>query len=79
MEAATGKVQWLHNLGTVGKGSPVWADGKLYATEVNGRFHILKPGKEGATSLDLEELEELFPDGYQRGAVKIAGLRVLAG
>jgi tRNA 2-thiouridine synthesizing protein E len=26
--------------------------------------------------LDLEELEQLFPDGYHRGAVKIAGLRV---
>lgn len=25
--------------------------------------------------LDLEELEALFPDGYRRGAVKIAGLR----
>ena len=27
-------------------------------------------------SIDLEELENLFPDGYHRGAVKIAGLRV---
>ena len=26
--------------------------------------------------IDLDELEKLFPDGYQRGAVKIAGLRV---
>lgn len=26
--------------------------------------------------IDLEELERLFPDGYHRGAVKIAGLRV---
>ena len=26
--------------------------------------------------IDLAELEELFPDGYHRGAVKIAGLRV---
>ncbi|UCD17836.1 MAG: TusE/DsrC/DsvC family sulfur relay protein [Candidatus Zixiibacteriota bacterium] len=29
-----------------------------------------------ANHLDLEELERLFPDGYHRGAVKIAGLRV---
>ncbi len=28
-----------------------------------------------ATGIRLEELEELFPDGYHRGAVKIAGLR----
>ncbi len=26
--------------------------------------------------IDLEQLERLFPDGYHRGAVKIAGLRV---
>jgi len=28
-----------------------------------------------ANELELEDLEGLFPDGYQRGAVKIAGLR----
>jgi len=27
--------------------------------------------------VDLDELEGLFPDGYQRGAIKIAGLRVM--
>lgn len=25
--------------------------------------------------LDLEQMEALFPDGYHRGALKIAGLR----
>ena len=29
------------------------------------------------TGIEIEELEKLFPDGYHRGAVKIAGLRVL--
>jgi len=29
-----------------------------------------------ANDIELEELERLFPDGYHRGAVKIAGLRV---
>lgn len=29
-----------------------------------------------ANELDLEELERLFPDGYHRGAVKVAGLCV---
>jgi len=29
-----------------------------------------------ALDLDLDELERLFPDGYHRGAVKLAGLRV---
>jgi len=26
--------------------------------------------------LEIDELERLFPDGYHRGAVKLAGLRV---
>ncbi len=30
-----------------------------------------------ANGVDLGELERLFPDGYHRGAVKIAGLRVI--
>ena len=29
-----------------------------------------------ANGMDLNEIERLFPDGYHRGAVKIAGLRV---
>lgn len=29
-----------------------------------------------ANRIDIKELERLFPDGYHRGAVKIAGLRV---
>lgn len=29
-----------------------------------------------AANIDLVELQKLFPDGYHRGAVKIAGLRV---
>ena len=27
--------------------------------------------------LELEDLEQLFSDGYHRGAVKLAGLRAL--
>lgn len=30
-----------------------------------------------ALKIELNELEELFPDGYHRGAIKISGLRVL--
>lgn len=29
-----------------------------------------------ASGIEIEELQQLFPDGYHRGAVKIAGLRV---
>jgi len=29
-----------------------------------------------SSGIELEDMEKLFPDGYQRGAIKIAGLRV---
>jgi outer membrane protein assembly factor BamB len=55
-EAKTGRQLWKHKLGTVGKGSPVWADGKIYVTELNGRFHILKPSVSGVETLDMDEI-----------------------
>ncbi|MFQ5638799.1 MAG: PQQ-binding-like beta-propeller repeat protein [bacterium] len=56
LDANTGKNVWTLNLGTIGKGSPVWADGKIYATEVTGGFHIVKPGAKQAEFLDQKEL-----------------------
>ena len=61
LDAATGEAHWEINLGTVGKGSPVWADGRIYVTEVNGNFHIVRPGEESAEVLDTEFIE--MPDG----------------
>jgi len=57
LEAKTGKVLWQHSLGTVGKASPVWADGKIFITEVNGRIHILQPEASGVKTLDDELIE----------------------
>lgn len=45
-DGKTGDQLWTQDLGTVGKGSPIWADGKIYATEVNGNVWILKPNRE---------------------------------
>ena len=45
-DGKTGEQLWTQDLGTVGKGSPIWADGKIYATEVNGNVLILKPSRE---------------------------------
>ncbi|MFQ5865071.1 MAG: PQQ-binding-like beta-propeller repeat protein [bacterium] len=56
LDAVTGKEYWRFNLGTIGKGSPVWADGKIYATEVNGGFHIIRPAKNEAKSLDRKRI-----------------------
>jgi outer membrane protein assembly factor BamB len=55
-DAKAGRQLWKHKLGRVGKGSPVWADGKIYVTELNGRFHILKPGPDGVQTLDIDTL-----------------------
>ncbi|HKH44088.1 MAG TPA: PQQ-binding-like beta-propeller repeat protein [Thermoanaerobaculia bacterium] len=56
LDAKTGRHLWKHKLGTVGKGSPVWADGKIYVTELNGRVYILKPGPDGVQVLDTDEI-----------------------
>lgn len=70
LEAKSGKHLWEHNFGTVGKSSPVWADGKIYLTEVNGNVQIIEPhtgemihDEEGKAVdvLDDEHLE--MPDG----------------
>ncbi|MCA9042501.1 MAG: PQQ-binding-like beta-propeller repeat protein, partial [Planctomycetaceae bacterium] len=50
-DSKDGTQLWVHNLGTVGKGSPVFADGKIYVMEVNGNVHILKPSREKCESL----------------------------
>ncbi len=57
LDAENGTSHWHHNIGTVGKGSPVWADGKLYATEVNGGFTIVQAGKEEAKTLDKKKIK----------------------
>ena len=56
LDATTGATRWKHNVGKVGKGSPVVADGKIYVAEVNGLFHILRPGKDGCEVLSTANL-----------------------
>ena len=59
-----GKSLWQHSIGTVGKGSPVWVDGKLYVTEVNGKFHILQPSADKCESLNVQEISREEDDHY---------------
>lgn len=47
---------WEKSLGTLQKGSPVLADGKLYVGTENGRFYILKPSPTGVETLDEDWL-----------------------
>jgi outer membrane protein assembly factor BamB len=55
-DRATGKRLWARNLGTIQKGSPVLADGKLYVGTENGKFFILRPKADGVDVLDEDWL-----------------------
>ena len=48
----TGALAWQKTLGTLQKGSPVLADGKLYIGTENGKFYILRPTATGAEVVD---------------------------
>ena len=62
IDAKTGQELYRQNLGTVGRGgSPVYADGKIYATEVNGNVHVLKPLADKFESLSHNHLT--MPEG----------------
>jgi outer membrane protein assembly factor BamB len=58
LDAKSGKEIWKFNYGRgETRGSPVFADGKIYVGEVNARFHILEPGAKKCKRLD----QEFFP------------------
>ncbi|MEM7456774.1 MAG: PQQ-binding-like beta-propeller repeat protein [Planctomycetota bacterium] len=61
-DGESGEMLWEYNLGTVGKGSPVWADGKLYVMEVNGNIHILKADRAGCEEVSLVNLKATNPE-----------------
>jgi outer membrane protein assembly factor BamB len=52
----TGKQMWHRSLGTLQKGSPVLADGKLYVGTENGKFYILRPSATGVEVMDEDLL-----------------------
>jgi outer membrane protein assembly factor BamB len=52
----TGAKVWEKTLGTLQKGSPVLADGKLYVGTENGKFYILRPSAAGVEVLDEDVL-----------------------
>jgi outer membrane protein assembly factor BamB len=57
LDAKTGKDIWEYRYGSDAKGSPVLADGKIYVSEVNAHFFILKPG--------MKECEELHKQTFR--------------
>jgi outer membrane protein assembly factor BamB len=61
LDEKTGKPAWSHTLGTIGRAAPVWAEGKLYMTEVNGHVIMVQPGPTDAKVLSDEFLT--MPEG----------------
>jgi outer membrane protein assembly factor BamB len=55
LDAKTGKTLWTKVYGRNAKGSPVWADGKIYIAAVNSQFRILKPGDKSCEILFTPE------------------------
>lgn len=77
-DAIHGTHYWTHNLGRVGKGSPVvTADGVIYVAEQNGAFLILKDQGSNCVTLDADEFPR--PDGNLNeifGSPAVCGGRV---
>lgn len=74
LDAKTGKLQWRHTYGNAARGSPLWADGKIYVGEVHSNFHVLKPGPKKAESLH----EQFFPSPDGTTDVEINGSPAVA-
>jgi outer membrane protein assembly factor BamB len=54
----------LYTFGRLSRGSPVWADGKIYIFDVNGHFHILKPTGKGIEELHDQPFRALEGRGF---------------
>jgi len=50
-DGISGKKLWEFNYGKEGKGSPLYADGKIYVGEVAGHYHILEANRAGCDRL----------------------------
>jgi len=62
-DAKSGKKCWKFKAGRIGKGSPVWADGKIYLTTADGTFVILEDKGDSCKLIDKIS----FNSGDQRG------------
>ncbi len=74
LDAKTGKEYWKFNYGRgEARGSPVFADGKIYVGEVSSQFHILEPGAKKCKRLDTQ----FFP-GVGGQDVELSGTPAIA-
>jgi outer membrane protein assembly factor BamB len=77
-DAANGERLWVENIGIAQKASPVIADGKLYASDVDGQFHIFKlNGRMAPARLDLDTFKNADGSAVQiNGSPAIANGRI---
>jgi outer membrane protein assembly factor BamB len=73
LNAEDGKQLWQYEYGKNTKGSPVVADGKIYITEVDARFHILEP-----KDTECAELASVFFRGRGAAPVELNGSPAIA-
>jgi outer membrane protein assembly factor BamB len=64
---------WTYQYGNNTRGSPVWADGKIYIPELDSKFHILKPKEDGC-----EDLCEVFFRSSGTTPVELTGSPAIA-
>ena len=77
LDAKDGKTKWRKKLGTIGKASLVWADGKLYVAEANGRMQIVAVADDKPDVLSKVEVADKLGREYSIfGSVAIANGRV---
>lgn len=75
-DAKDGKEYWQYIVGRVGKGSPIWGDGKIYVPVVDSKFAILRDLGDKAEQLsvmtfhsDVGEVEIFGSPGIADGRV----------
>ena len=77
LDTKTGKTFWRKKVGTIGKASLVYADGKLYVPEANGKMTILALGDDKPEVVSKVEVPEKLGREYSVfGSVAIANGRV---
>jgi hypothetical protein len=64
-DAVNGKKYWQFVAGRIGKGSPVWADGKIYLTTANGTFVILEDKGDTCERIDFVDFNTGGEEGIE--------------
>lgn len=73
LDTKDGKELWKYQYGQNTRGSPVWGDGKIYVSELDSQFHILKPDDK-----ECKELCSVFFQGKDVEPVELTGSPAVA-